>query len=148
MSSSQTRGPGVTPHTVPRDAAPVYRCGDSHWHFIPHDNDYSILKYPWYRRKKASRSLPPLPSIPKPTHSRINPKRALIRIHTNKQPSTTEHRRWRMALRSARLRARRWLPGIPGRGELRQRILQLAKGGRKETVVYGKVWPGGSYAVA
>ena len=60
MSSSQSHN-----HSEPREAPPVYRCCDSHWHFHPNKYDNSIDHLPWYLWNKVRRPFPlPLPLKP------------------------------------------------------------------------------------
>lgn len=70
----------MAPHTESREAPPVYRCSDHHWHFIPHRDDYDLLTSPWYRWKVVSGLFLLLPTtthqLPKQAHQH----------HTNKFP--------------------------------------------------------------
>lgn len=51
MSSSKAHS-----HTEPREAPPVYRCDNNHWHFHPNKYDHSIDYLPWYLWRKVSLS--------------------------------------------------------------------------------------------
>ena len=53
MSFSQTLG-----SAKPREAAPVYRCGDNHWHFVPHRNEIAgrLESLPWWLQPLVSHS--------------------------------------------------------------------------------------------
>ena len=56
MSFSQALG-----SAKPREVAPVYRCGDTHWHFDPHRKDtaWRLESLPWWLQPLVSHS--PLP---------------------------------------------------------------------------------------
>lgn len=60
MSSSKAYG-----HTKSREAPRVYRCGDSHWHFLPRKHNHTSLNPPWYEERKMTVSPSPLQRQPR-----------------------------------------------------------------------------------